>query len=204
MTTRHNKMAFTIGDLLESKQYQNFIASDPTFPVNGTVVSMRKHIHKQPVETKEDYGVPQSDHEWFIRSFDKFKSSVNDEKTTEIAFEYEQTVQFAQEVGCDVTGTASGKDWFDELLSAVWGWLQLLKVDLMANPLDEKSGRADLLEKEDGTDMTREETVLYLVRGLAGVYKERGWTEALDEWVTQSGIHFQSIVSIPLNLKTLT
>lgn len=204
-------MAFTIGDLLESKQYQNFIASDPTFPVNGTVGDMRKHIHKQPVETKEDYGVPQSDHEWFIRSFDKFKSSVNDEKTTEIAFEYEQTVQFAQEVGCDVTGvgcdvtgTASDKAWFDELLSAVWGWLQLLKVDLMANPLDESSGRADVLGKEDGTDMTREETVLYLVRGLAGVYKERGWTEALDEWVTQSGIHFQSIVSIPLNLKTLT
>jgi len=197
-------MAFTIGDLLESKQYQNFIASDPTFPVNGTVGDMRKHIHKQPVETKEDPGVPQSDHEWFIRSFDTFKSSVNDEETTEIVFEYEKTLQFAQEVGCDVTGTASGKAWFDELLSAVWGWLQLLKVDLMANPLDESSGRADVLEKEDKTDMTREETVLYLIRGLAGVYKERGWTGALDEWVTQSGIHFQSIVSIPLNLKTLT
>lgn len=197
-------MAFTIGDLLESKQYQNFIASDPTFPVNGTVGDMRKHIHNQPVETKEDYGVPQSDHEWFIRSFDTFKSSVNDDKSAEIAFEYEKTVQFAREVGCDVTGTASDKAWFDKLLSAVWGWLQLLKVDLMANPLDESSGRADVLEKEDKTDMTREETVLYLIRGLAGVYKERGWTEALDEWVTQSGIHFQSIVSIPLNLKTLT
>jgi len=197
-------MTTTINELLQSEQYKNFLASDPTFPVNGSVEAMRKHISRLPVVLKEDSGVPQSDHEWFIRSFVKFKDNIDEDGTTNIPFEYEDTVQFAGEVDCDVSNTSDDVDWFDELLPVVWGWLQLLKIDLMANPLDESNARAPVFEEADGTEMTREETVLHLIRGLARVYKERGWTEALDEWVTQSGIHFQSVVSIPLNSKTLT
>ena len=197
-------MPTTIEDLLRSNQYLDFLASDPTFPVNGTLESMRKHIQNQPIKLKNDCGVPQSDHEWFVRSFAVFKSNIDERETAIIPFEYGDTLQFASEVGCDVTNTASDRVWFDELLPVVWGWLQLLKIDLMANPLDESNARAGVLPNADGTNMKREETLLYLIRGLARVYTERGWAAALDEWVTQSGLHFQSVVSIPLNSKTLT